>query len=324
MLEGLVLLKFLPLERLTIMAKSKAAAAANTNTASAADLLNELADLVPAKAAPKAGAKQTWELVLTGHEAEVFERWIAAKNVSEVVDTRLENSKDELGEFALAKIAEQMWKSKTRPLNPTLIVRKAGSPVTDSKAVYLFTDKFKYRFPEVPDGVKARDFFVETFVGLGIEQGDAEKLVDQELDLNPVVGLRPLTELTQGRYGEKRTYIEATAEEKEAGRKLMTFLTGKPDEDGNVTVPALTPAERGMIVKRDPGIKVKAGFYGRVCNYAHSADQLLAIFKVIVPIAYPAHQKFAVADSPENRAKRMIEAAADIIGVAVVDDGKDD
>lgn len=291
------------------MAKSKT----GSNAASAADLLGQLSDLAPATEKPKAGAKQRWEVVLTGGDAALFNRWITAKSVYEVVESRLENTKDELGEFAMGIVSDALWKSKTKPLNPTLTIKNGNS--LDSTAVYLFQDKFKYRFPDVPDGVKARDHFVQVFAGLGLELGDATKLVDQELDLNPVVGIRPLTELTQGRYGEKRQYVEATAEEKEAGRKLMAYLVGQPDDDGNVTVNALTPAERALIIKRDPGIKVKAGFIGRVCNYVHSVEQLKAVFKVIVPIAYPAHQKFAVNDTPEARANRLKDATADIIGV---------
>lgn len=302
------------------MARAKSA---NANAASAADLLNELTDLVPAKEKPKAGGKERWEVVLTGPQADTFSRWIEAKMVNEVVETRMDNSKEELCEFALSIVADAFWKAKNRPTNPTLVIRRAGTTTVDSQAVYLFTDKFKYRFPDVPDGVKPRDHFVTVFVGLGLEQKDAEKLVDQELDFNPVVGLRPLTELTQGRYGEKRQYIEATAEEKEAGRKLMLFLTSKPDENGEATVQALTPEERSLIIKRDTGIKVKAGFYGRVCNYCHSVEQLKAVFKVVIPIAYPAHQKFGINDSPENRAKRLVNAAADVIGVSVVDESAD-
>ena len=307
------------------MAKAKSAAPAPVNnSASAADLLAELSDLVPTKEKPKAGAKQRWEVVVTGAQAEMFSRWITAKSVSEVVDARLENTKDELCEFALNIVAEALWKTKTRPLNPTLTLKTGPAGTTlDSTAVYLFQDKFKYRFPDVPDGIKARDHFVEVFRDMGLEMSDATKLVDQELDLNPVVGIRPLTELTSGRYGEKRQYIEATAEEKEAGRKLMKFLTSPADEDGNCTVAALTPAERQLIIKRDSGIKVKAGFIGRVCNYCHSVDQLKAVFKVIVPIAYPAHQKFAINDTPERRAVRLKDAAADIIGVKI-EDGKGD
>ena len=82
----------------------------------------------------------------------------------------------------------------------------------------------------------------------------------------------------------------------------------------------LTPEERALAIKREAGIKVKAGFHGRVCNYCHSAAQLKKIFTVIVPIAYPAHQKFGIADAPEVRARRLVEAAGDIIGVTVVEE----
>lgn len=292
------------------MAKSKAPV---SNAASAADLLGQLSDLAPATEKPKAGAKQRWIVELQAGEQELLNRWITAKSVSEVIDARLENSKDDLAEYAMNLVAEALWKTKTKPLNPTLTIKKAGG--VDSQAVFLFSDKFKYRFPDVPDGVKPRDHFIKVFVDLGIGLGEATKLVDQELDLNPVVGIRPLTELTQGHYGEKRQFFEATAEEKEAGRKLMAFLVAQATPGENVEVEPLTPAERALIIKRDPGIKVKSGFLGRICNYAHSVDQLKAIFKVIVPIAYPAHQKFAINDTPESRANRLKDAVGDIIGV---------
>lgn len=296
------------------MAKTTKSATGN-KVATAADLLNQLGALAPT-AKPKAGGKQKWEIVLTGDDAEKFNRWISAKMVSEVTDARLENSKDDFGEFAMDVIAKQLWKSKVRPTNPTFIV-KSGT-ATDSTLVYLFTDKFKYRFGEMPADVVPRNFFVDIFVGLGLEKGDSERLVDNELDFSPVMGIRPLTELTQGRYGEKRQWMDATAEEQEAGRKLMSYLTAQPDANGNCEVEALTPEDRAIILKRDPGIRVKADFYARVCSYCHSVEQLKAIFKVIIPIAYPAHPKFGINDSPELRTKRLVNAAADIIGVGVV------
>lgn len=124
-----------------------------------------------------------------------------------------------------------------------------------------------------------------------------------------------------------RSWIDLA--EKEAGRKLLAYLTAQADEDGTCTVEALTPEERALVVKRDPGIKVKAGFYQRVCSYVRSADQLKAVFQVIVPIAYPAHHKYAINDTPEERAGRLVKAAADIIGVGLVEgngdgDGNDD
>jgi hypothetical protein len=296
--------------------------AANKAAASAADLLSQLNDLTPTTTKPKASGKQKWELVLVGEDAVKLERWVKAKMVSDLTEARLENAKDEFSEYALDVIAKAMWKSKTRPANPVFICKVGNTP--DFQAVFLFTDKFKYRFPEIPDDVVPRNHLIQTLVDLGLEEGDAARLVDTELDLKPVVGIRPLSELLQGRYGEKRAWIEATAEEQEAGRKLMAFLTAQPDNDGQCTVEALTVEERGLVIKRDPGIKVKADFYARVCSYCHSVEQLKAIFKVIVPIAYPTHQKFGINDSPETLAKRLVNAAADIIGVSVVQEKGDE
>lgn len=289
------------------------AKAANANAV--AGLLDQLNDLVPAKAPPKAGAKQKWEVELTGRDAENFIRWLEAKSVGDLVDARLETSKDELTGFGLNLWANTLWKTKNKPGNPVFIVKRAGS--TDCLATFIVQDKFKTRFPEIPEGANPRDFLVGVFVDLGLEQADAEGLVDNELDLSPVVGITSLTELTQGKYGEKRAWIDATPEQQEAGRKLLAFLTARPGDDGNVTVEGLTPAERVLLIQRGTGVKVKAGFYSRVCTYVHSAEQLRAVFKVIVPIAYPSHQKFGVNDTPNQRATRLIESAAGIVGVGV-------
>lgn len=305
------------------MARKTVNAPANSHTASAVDLLNQLNDLVPTKQKPKAGAKSVWEVPLDGAQAEILRRWVSAKNVSEFINARLENSKEELCEFALNMVADSLFKTKNRPLNPNFIVRNEQGQL-DSKAVYLFTDKFKYRFPEVPDGVNARDHFVDVFVNLGIEETDAENLVDNELDLNPITGFVSLTELTQGKYGEGRQFIESSDAEKSAGKKLLQFLTAKANADGNVVVESLTPEEKGLVIRRESGIKVKAGFYSRVCTYVHSVEQLKAVFKVIIPIAYPSHQKFGVNDPPTVRSQRLISAAAEIIGVEVSSEEKED
>lgn len=291
----------------------KAPVVSNKNVKNTADLLDQLSDLVPTTKKPKAGAKENWDLVLNAEQTLTFNRWIEAKCVSEIVDTRLDSSKDELCEFALDIVCKKLWDSKVRPLNPVLTV-KVGNTV-DSHAKFLFTDKFKYRFPEIPDDANARDFFVQIFVDLGLEQADAENLVDDELDLNPIVGIRPLTELLNGHYGEKRQFIDSSDAEKEAGRKLMQMLKAQPDADGMCQVEVLTAEERGLLIRRENGIKVKSEFYSRVCLYCHSVEQLKAIFKVIVPIAYPTQQKFAINEVPDKRATRLVQAAANIIGV---------
>lgn len=296
----------------TKKAASKAPAA---NAANAADVLGQLADMVAPVAKPKPGQKQRWELPLTPEAEENFNRWIESKIIFDVVKTRMDNSKDELTEYCLGYIADQLFKNRSRPNNPELKSKKGNH--TDSTAIFQLQDRFKYRFPEVPEGVSVREHFITVFVNLGLHRNDAERLVDNEIDFNPIVGLANLSDLLQGTMGKNREWVEATPEQKEAGRKLAAFLMGQPDKDGQVTVEALTPQELALIVKRSPSIAVKAGFYDRVATYCQNADQLKAIFKVIVPIAFPSSPKFAINDTPEEQGRRKIKAAADILGVEV-------
>ena len=94
--------------------------------------------------------------------------------------------------------------------------------------------------------------------------------------------------------------------------------------DGTGDAPeALTPEEKGLVFVRKNGLSVAAGFYDRVATYCQNVDQLMAIFKIVKPIAYPVYAKFAMNDSPADKTRRLIESAADILGTATFDD-KDD
>ena len=77
-------------------------------------------------------------------------------------------------------------------------------------------------------------------------------------------------------------------------------------------------------MERDSGITVKSGFYNRVATYVQNVDQLLAIFKVIQPVVYPAYPKFAQSDTVVNQTERKKAAADDIIGTTVVTDDDND
>ena len=50
----------------------------------------------------------------------------------------------------------------------------------------------------------------------------------------------------------------------------------------------------------------------------------LKIFKIIKPIVFPVYQKFALADNPADKTRRLIEKAADILGTATFDDEDDE
>ena len=287
----------------------------NTSAGSAADVMASLAALAPTTAKPKPGAKTKWEMELTNEAREMATRWISAKTVMEPVEKRVENAKAEFSDYALRLLATKLFESKVRPSNPLVVLKKADNKTVDHQFQFTLQDKFKYRFPEVPEGTDTREHFIEVFRNLGLTAKNAEALVDNELDFNPVMGIRTITELLEGRYGEGREWIDSTPEEKAAGQKLAALLMWNGDM--NATPTALTPEEKAMVVERSPGMSVKAEFYNRVCNYAQNVDQLMAIFKVIIPICYPVYAKFAINDTETDKTQRKIAAAADILGTAV-------
>jgi len=301
------------------MVKAKSAAKpAAPMAANAANVLDELADLIPA-VKPVAKGKQKWELPLDPAAQTSFKRWIEAKVVAEPIQKRLDNSKEELNEFCLRDMAKRLFETKSKPSNPEIKTRTDKGEV-DHQAVFLMTDKFKYRFPEVPEGVSEKAHFVKVFTDLGLHPNDAERLVDNEVIFTPITGIRNLNEMLDGCFGEGREWIPASAEEQIAVRKLVAYLRAVGNPGEKVAVEFLTPAEKALIVERGSGITVKSGFYDRVATYVQNVDQLLAIFKIIQPIVYPAYPKFALSDTAVNQTQRKIAAAADILGTVVTID----
>jgi len=291
------------------MAKVKSAA---PMTAKAVNILDELADLIPASK-PIAKGKQTWELPLDSGASISFIRWMEATAIAEPIEQRIKNSKEELNEFCLRDMAKRLFETKSKPSNPEIKTRTDKGEV-DHQAVFLMTDKFKYRFPEVPEGVSAKDHFVKVFTDLGLHPNDAERLVDNEVVFTPITGIRNLNEMLDGHFGKGREFIPASAEEQIAVRKLVAYLRAVGNPGETVAVEFLTPAEKALIMERGSGVTVKAGFYDRVATYVQNVDQLLAIFKIIQPVVYPSYPKFAMSDTAANQMQRKIDAVSDIIG----------
>lgn len=280
------------------MAKAKAKAA--PMAASVSDVLDELADLVPKKTPVAKGKASKWELPLDADASKAFERWSEGKAVLEPVQKRVDAAKEEVNEACLKEMTRRLFDQKSKPSNPEIKTRKASGEV-DHQAVFLMTDKFKYRFPEVPEGVPVKSFFADIFVGLGMSRERAVELIENEINFTPITGIRNLNELLQGHYGEGREFIPATEDEQNVARKLVDF------------VKTLTPDERALILERDNGISVKQGFYDRVATYCETAGELEAVFKLIQPIVYPSYPKFALSDSPVAQTERKIAAARSIL-----------
>lgn len=282
--------------------------------AAAADILGDLAAMVPPPPA-KNNKAQKWEMELTPEATEWAIKWVEGKVSQEAINPAVDNAKAEFMEYALKVMAKKIQMSKNQPSNPMVYIKADGK--VDHQFQVTMTDKFKIRLPDVPEGVGAVQHYVDVFTNLGLHPNDAKNLVEEELDFNPITSLATLTSLLDGVYGEKREFIESTDEQKSAGLKLVNFLKW----DGNGPAPEpLTVGEKVLILERSNSVKVKAGFYNRICNYARTVDQILAVFKVIQPIIYPVYAKFAVNDNEVERHERKMKAFASIIGAEVKED----
>lgn len=287
------------------------------NAGAATDILGKIAASLPSNVTPKASKPTKWEMVLTPEAEADARRWVEAKAVFEPVEKRLENAKNDFMEYAVRVMAEKLFANKTKPSNPLIILKKEDKKTADHQFQFTMTDKFKFRFPDVPEGADPRDHFVEVFTSLGLHPSDAANLVDQELDFNPITGFKTLTELMEGSYGAGREWLEATEESKAIGAKFAALLMWNGEDP---TPEPLTPEEKMEVLERSPGMQVKAGFYDRVASYVQNVEQLMLVFKVIQPIAYPAYPKFAVSDPQTVKAARMITAAEDILGTVTTEE----
>lgn len=282
----------------------------NKNASNAASLLGKLAN-AGAKKTPANLKPTKWEMPLTDDAKAAALRWIDAKAVLEPVENRVEQGRDEFGEYALNLMAEKLFANKNKPSNPLVVLYKEDGKTPDHQFQYSLQDRFK-KF-DLPTGdVDLRDHFVSSFTTVGLHPTDAEKLVDNELDFSPVPEVLSPKELLDGRYGEKREWIESTDAMKAAGNKLVALLLW--DGDANALPEAFTGDEQALVIQSRSGVTVKAGFYDRVATYCQSKDQLLGVFQIVKPIFSLGSLKFAVSDAETVKASRKIEAAADILG----------
>ncbi len=286
------------------------------NVGVAADLLGDMAALLPS-AKPKAGKPTKWQMPLTPEARADAERWINGKTVLEPVEVRVKNAKDDFIEYALEVMIDKLFVNKTKASNPLVVLYKADGKTIDHQFQVTMVDKFKFRFPEVPEGVSSRDHFIQLFENLGLHPDSAEKLVDEELDFNPIIGFKDLKTILEGSYIAGREWVESSDEEKAAGKKILALFMWNGDGDAPES---LTAEEKGLLIERSTSMQVKAGFYDRVATYCQTKEQLRGIFSIIQPIIYPASPKFGVNDTETEKTDRKKLAAADILGTVSVAD----
>lgn len=276
---------------------------------SAADLLGKLNSKTgSSKAKPKRDDRQTFSL--DEYHQNVLARFAVAYYLEADASTVKENAKSELEEYMMDRLAEHIWEHKDRFKNPKLEIR--GENGVDVNAIYVFQDKYKIAIP-IEDGQDSEETAVRIFTRIGLSRENAEALVENELDMTPITALRPFNELVEGHYGENRSWVDASDVEKEAGRKLLSFVMA--DEEDAEDLEPLTDEEREIVLTKKNRIVVRSGFFSRVASYCEEKEDVLKILGVLKPVCYPKSPKFGVSDTPSRRLERLVEGAAEILGV---------
>lgn len=272
---------------------------------------NLLNSLVKSAAKKPAAPKQDRPTVdVPANVLESFKRLVGAKTVYEVAESRLEVESELVKEEMLDLFAETVFRNGAVPANPKLQTElNDGRP--DMSGIFQVQNRFKVNIPEDVNGnteIPVRVLFALEAVGMATDA--AQKLIDAEIDGSPVVRLRPFGELVDGHYegeGKNKTFVEASAEEKAVGQKLLEFVTGTASDP-------LTEEERAIAVTIEERIKVKEGFMQRLKGYCDSEDVVKGVLKVITPTHFVSHMKLGISDTPEQRQNRLKAIAAEIVG----------
>jgi hypothetical protein len=296
--------------------------------ASAKDLLSGLTagkKATPKKADTKANRP---ELELSPALEQAFINFAAADALAEEVNSRIEREKDFLNDGCFQTWTKRLWKAKNRPANPALEVEKNGQP--DIQGIYQVQERYTLNLPEVPDGKslekavaeKLTDLFVATGMGQKEAEKKAAELVANELVLTPKPIL-DLDRLVNGHWegeGKNKTFVEASAAEQLIATKVIRLMNARSVEDIQAVadeIGLLTDEEQEAALEYKPQLKVKPQFLSRVCNYVNSLEQLRVVFSIIKPVRFPQAKKFAASDTPEERNRRLLSTACDILGVAL-------
>lgn len=268
--------------------------------ASPADLLKLMAGSKPAT--PKPASKSRPEVKLTPEATVTMRNFAPAKELFDHFESHLDNLKAEVKELVFPLYVDTMWSQKSQPANPAIKVSRESDGKPDIESVYIVQEKYKVN-------ADSEDTAIKLLVDLGVPPTDAARLVSNELDFSPYVGIR-LEEMVRG-HKAGDGWIDASDAEQALATKIMQWY------NGDKTVEPPTQAERELGLEIKPNCRVKSGFLERVAGYAQTKDQLSAIFKVITPVAFAKGGKFGISDSLDEKNTRLLQEAAKILGTSL-------
>jgi len=249
------------------------------------------------------------EIQVTDDTLDAFREWAPLKVIYDLFATHCKNSRNSLDELLWDIYTESMWANKSQPQNPAIRANgENGRP--DLEATYVVTARFKIQVPEGSEDEEPEDVMISKLQeDASLSEENATALVVDEMDFEPASTIN-LTALVHGKK-EGKTFRQATDVQISAGEKLMDYL-----EDGGEL--DLSDKEREAVSNaREDNftVGVNGGFLERACNYAESLEQLRDLFDFIKPVTQLRGVKVGVSDSEDTKSSRLVQKAAEILGI---------
>jgi hypothetical protein len=293
-------------------------------TPNAKDLLSKLTTgKKPVKSA-EAARKERPEMDLPAEVQDAVRRFAGVHALAEVVEKSLDQEKEFVDQGCFEEWLQRLWKGRTRPANPAVKLEEGGK--VDVSLIFQVQERYSPNLPEAKGEQSIQEATIavlaESFHSLGMKEdeavGAATNLVTNELDFTPKTFI-DFNKLVNGHFegtGKNRTFVEASATEQAIATKVLQLLQCRTKEELADAEP-LTDVEADQVVETKYSVVVKPGFLQRVCGYVNNLEQLRAVFMIIKPVKYPSHVKFAASDTPEERNRRLVAMAMEIMGVSV-------
>jgi hypothetical protein len=269
------------------------------------DLLGDLNQQIPEGDEEK--KKDTRPTLST--EQEKMVEFASLSAISKIVEARKKVAGDELKEHLWQKITDKWFEAGSKPSNPKVEIKRGKS--VDCSCIFQVRSNMKVICPQ--DHPSARGAVTEAMVKVGFKPEVAEKIYDENVEVEVKNSVRPFNELVFGTWitGKNGKELKkATDVERSAATKLMAAIQNKPAED-------FTGEEQSVLLTKETKYVVVGGFLDRAPTYCEDADQLRKLLTVLVPGMALSHVKFAQSDNEAVQVKRALKAFAALLGVEV-------
>jgi hypothetical protein len=260
------------------------------NHMSVLDELNKLNATLPTtkKAEPK---EERPEMPVPDSVKASLARLLPAQRLAKYCEARIEIENSLVSEEMLSTYAETLWNQGCRPTNPRIVCEhRAGQP--DMSGLYQVQEKLKLNYDKGESPVRQRITAALWKAGFNAEA--AEKIIEGEIECQPMTVLRPLNELAEGNEVEKA-----------AASKLIKLMVGQETEP-------FTPEERNVATTKIERVSVRDGFLERVKTYCKNVQELKMLFKVIHPVNFVSHAKFSE-DETQTYFEWLVEQGRSIV-----------